>query len=903
MMAIDPDKIKAPSDEPGHPQLERALGDARACFNALFDLSEFPVTITTLEEGRFVAVNKAFCLIAGYARDEVLGQHFSDLSIYVEPSDRGRLVTQLKAQACIEGFETRFRVKDGTFFRVKISARMIPWDGRDHVLTFINFHEAQRDTQQALAQSEHRFRTILESITETYYEVDLSGRLTFFNHAAASLLGYTDQELMAMSYKDYTCPAEAQKVFDTFNEVYNTGASVKFVEYAMRRKDGSEILVEASASLLRDSQNRPIGFYGLLRDRTRQKKDEEMLRQSEESYRGLLELAPDAITVGRISDGRYLQVNDAFCRLSGYSVEETIGRSALELNLYADPGDREELLCALRAHGRVEGREIKFRIKSGQILDTLTSARTIQFRGQECLLVIVTNITALTQAQSALRQSEAKYRNILEVMEEGYYEVDLTGHYVAFNPSSLRFHGYAAEELKGMHFSQFVASENRDEVQHLFSEMYRSGASSKILDTTILRKDGARIMIEMSAYPLKDAAGQTIGFWGISRDRSEKRKMEAQLLQAKKMEAMGTLAGGIAHDFNNLLMGIQGNTSLAMVELEERDPLYERIKSIEAYVKDGINLTRQLLGAAKGGKYEVRPTDLNQLVGNSADLFGRTKKEITIHKVFEEKLHAVEVDQGQIAQVLLNLFVNAWQAMPAGGDLYLETRNVRLDQFYTQPYGVSAGAYVKLSVTDTGHGIDPQDQKRIFDPFFTTKGLGGGSGLGLASAYGIITNHGGIINVYSEKGAGATFNIYLPVSEKTVIESHEPKMTIRTGNETVLFVDDEEGIVEIARLILEKLGYTVVEAHSGPEALEIYRRQQAKVDIVILDMIMPGMSGSETFTALRAIDPEVKILLSSGYSITGQAQSIMEQGCNGFIQKPFNMQDLSIKVRQVLDGD
>ncbi|MBI5897141.1 MAG: PAS domain S-box protein, partial [Desulfobacterales bacterium] len=363
MMAIDPDRIKALSDEPGHPQLERALGDARACFNALFDLSEFPVTITTLEEGRFVAVNKAFCLIAGYAQHEVLGQHFSDLSIYVEPSDRGRLVTQLKAQASIEGFETRFRVKDGTFIRVKISARMIPWDGCDHVLTFINFHESQRDTQQALAQSEHRFRTILESITETYYEVDLSGRLTFFNHAAASLLGYTDQELMAMSYKDYTCPAEAQKVFDTFNEVYNTGASVKFVEYAMRRKDGSEILVEASASLLRDSQNRPIGFYGLLRDRTRQKKDEEMLRQSEESYRGLLELAPDAITVGRLSDGRYLQVNDAFCRLSGYSVEETIGRTALELNLYADPGDREKMLCDLRAHGRVEGREIKFRIK------------------------------------------------------------------------------------------------------------------------------------------------------------------------------------------------------------------------------------------------------------------------------------------------------------------------------------------------------------------------------------------------------------------------------------------------------------------------------------------------------------------------------------------------------------
>ncbi len=378
--------------------------------------------------------------------------------------------------------------------------------------------------------------------------------------------------------------------------------------------------------------------------------------------------------------------------------------------------------------------------------------------------------------------------------------------------------------------------------------------------------------------------------------------MEAQLLQAKKMEAMGTLAGGIAHDFNNLLMGIQGHSSLAMVDLAEDAPLYDRIRSIESYVKAGIHLTRQLLGAARGGKYEARPTDLNQLVGNSADLFGRTKKEISIHKRFEEKLHTVEADQGQIAQVLLNLFVNAWQAMPEGGHLYLETHNVQLDQYYTEPYGVAPGEYVKLSVTDTGHGIDPLDQKRIFDPFFTTKAPGGGSGLGLASAYGIITNHGGIINVYSEKGAGATFNIYLPASEKTVVESIEPKLTLRTGDETVLFVDDEEGIVEIARLILEKLGYTVIEAHSGLEALEIYRSRQSQIDLVILDMVMPGMSGSDAFTALKAINPNVKVLLSSGYSITGQAQSIMSQGCNGFIQKPFNMQDLSIKVRQVLDG-
>ncbi len=507
-----PEKAETPYGEPGCLRPGQTPGDVRAHFDALFELAPFPVTVASLEEERFVAVNKAFCLISGYAEHEILGHHISDAAIWAAVYNRDRFDEHLKSQGQVEGFESRMRAKDGTLLRIKISAKRILWEGCHYLLIFASFPEIQRQAQQEMAQRERRCHAILESISETYYEVDLAGRLTFFNHAATELLGYEAEELAGMSYKAYTGPDEARKAFSTFNEVYRTGTPINFSEYAMLRKDGTEILVETSARLLRDGQGRPVGFYGILRDRTSKTKAEALLRQSEESYRSVLELAPDAITVGRVSDGRYLQANDAFCRLSGYSLEETIGRTALELNLYADIQDREEMLADLRTHGRVEGREIKFRVKSGQILDTLTSARTIQFHGQACLLVIVTNVTALTQAQKALRQSEAKYRNILEVMEEGYYEVDLAGHYVAFNPSSLRFHGYSDEELKGMHFSQFVAPENRDEVRHLFSEMYRTGVASKILDTTIVRKDGARIIVEMSAYPLKDSAGKTIGF-------------------------------------------------------------------------------------------------------------------------------------------------------------------------------------------------------------------------------------------------------------------------------------------------------------------------------------------------------------------------------------------------------
>ena len=386
------------------------------------------------------------------------------------------------------------------------------------------------------------------------------------------------------------------------------------------------------------------------------------------------------------------------------------------------------------------------------------------------------------------------------------------------------------------------------------------------------------------------------------RDITQQKKMEAQLLQAQKMEAVGTLAGGVAHDFNNLLMGIQGNVSLALIDAEPEHPHYQRLKNIEQYVRAGPDLTRQLLGAAKGGKYETKPTNLNKILDTSTELFGRARKEITICKKFQGDLWTVEVDRGQIDQVLLNLFVNAWQAMPHGGKLYPETKNVTLDEDYVKPYGILSGPYVRISVTDTGVGIESKYQKRIFDPFFTTKGMSRGTGLGLASAYGIATNHGGIITVYSEKGSGATFNIYLPASEKKIIETQEAIADLLTGHETLLFVDDEEGILEIGQLLLEKLGYKVIRASGGREAVEVFKHKKEEIALVLLDMIMPDLSGSETYDEMRKIDPEVKVMLSSGYSINGQAKKILERGCKGFIQKPFSIKDLSIKLRHILDS-
>ncbi len=388
------------------------------------------------------------------------------------------------------------------------------------------------------------------------------------------------------------------------------------------------------------------------------------------------------------------------------------------------------------------------------------------------------------------------------------------------------------------------------------------------------------------------------------RKRAEKKRaeLESKFREAQKMEALGTLAGGIAHDFNNLLMAIQGNTSLILVNTPPGHPHYEKLKNTEQYVIRGSELTRQLLGFARRGKYQVNATNLNTLITECIRLFGRTKKDVTVSFDFEQKPWIVDIDRGQIEQVLLNLFVNAWQAMPGGGNLSIRTENVTVDERKVKGLEASPGNYVKISVKDEGIGMDKNTIARIFDPFFTTKEMGRGTGMGLASAYGIIQSHDGFFEVLSQVGKGSTLSFYLPVSSSTV--SHHPPVPppdeIIHGKETILLVDDEEIIAEVASEILENLGYKVLVANSGQEAVEIYHIEKDRIDLVILDLIMPGMSGDKTFDALKQENSDVRVLLSSGYSLSGEEPNLMAKGCGGFIQKPYNMSKLSHKIREVL---
>jgi CheY-like chemotaxis protein len=332
------------------------------------------------------------------------------------------------------------------------------------------------------------------------------------------------------------------------------------------------------------------------------------------------------------------------------------------------------------------------------------------------------------------------------------------------------------------------------------------------------------------------------------------------------------------------------------------DSMHQQLKGIEEYVKSAADLTKQLLGLARGGTYEIQPTNLNQIVQKSVEMFGRTHKEIVIDTVYQEEIWTVDIDRGQIEQVLLNLLMNAWQAMPGGGTITIETENRTLSKNVTHPHGLIPGRYVKVSVRDTGTGMDESVRERVFDPFFTTKERGRGTGLGLAAAYGIMKNHMGFITVASNKNEGSTFVIYLPVSDNEVIDEKQSAQGVIQGNGVVLLVDDEQVILDVGNELLKELGYQVLVGTSGAEAVDIYRENQNRISLVILDMIMPDMNGAETFDEIRKINSSAKVLLSSGYSLGGEATDIMDRGCNGFIQKPFNLEILSQKIHEIVDG-
>ena len=506
-------------------------------------------------------------------------------------------------------------------------------------------------------------------------------------------------------------------------------------------------------------------------------------------------------------------------------------------------------------------------------------------------------ISELQHATEALRESEEKYRILVDTANEAVFIIQ-DEKIKFFNPEFTRIMGYSADELREISIFEQIHPEDRELIRERYQRRIEGEDVTGSYPFRLKPKDGEERNVSLNA--VRTVWDGEPAILCLGRDITDQIKIGEQLQVAQKLKAIGTLAGGIAHDFNNMLMNIQGNISLLKHPLAPDHPDYQMLCSIEETVESGTQLTGQLLGFARGGKYEVQAADINEIIRNTASMFGRTRKEIRVHYKMEERVWTVEVDRGQINRVFLNLFINAGQAMAEGGDLYLQTDNVLLDELIAVSKGVEPGKFIKISVTDTGSGVEKEYLQKIFDPFFTTREVNQGTGLGLSSAYGIIKNHSGIITVYSEVGIGTTFNIYLPATDQKVEKKPKQPIGISMDVGTILLVDDEERIIKPVKRILQAIGYETICASSGEEAIRVYKENQDSIDLVILDMIMPGLGGGRTFDILKEFDPEIKILLSSGYSLNGEAGQILARGCNGFIQKPFTIKDLSQKIAEIL---
>ncbi|UCD88276.1 MAG: response regulator [Desulfobacterales bacterium] len=507
-------------------------------------------------------------------------------------------------------------------------------------------------------------------------------------------------------------------------------------------------------------------------------------------------------------------------------------------------------------------------------------------------------IAERNRTEEALRESEKHYRETINAMGDWILVVDTDLRIVLFNEAFTQVNkelGLTTDVIgrSPMEIFPFLPDTLLDEYRWVFE-------NKAVLITQETTKVGSiEFITESRKIPLLED-GKIVRVASVIRDITESRRLEAQLQHAQKMEAVGTLAGGVAHDFNNLLMAIQGNVSLMLMDMDPAHPDYRRLKQIEKQAQSGSRLTSHLLGYARKGKYEIQPLDLNQLVEETSDAFGRTRKHVVIHQDLAEGLFRVEGDPAQIEQVLLNLFVNAADAMPNGGNLVVKCMNVTYKDMKGKLYEPRPGSYVLLTITDTGTGMDKETMERIFDPFFTSKEMGRGTGLGLSSAYGIVKAHGGYIDVDSERGHGTTFSIYLPASKKELQKVVRTAEKVVKGTGTVLLVDDEDVVLQVGQELLETMGYRVLVAKDGKEGIRVYRKNMGSIDIVVLDMVMPNIGGGEAYDCIKEINPDAKILLSSGHSIDGEVSEMLERGCNGFIQKPFALRDLSVKVREIL---
>lgn len=857
--------------------------------------------IVIIRGGRHLYFNKSYLELAGYSDQDEL----SSLPVIslIHPDDAERLGAYTRRLKQDEPaplqFECRLVKKDGRVINIEVSSSAIVYQRRWALLCYVKDITEQRRAEEAFRGSEKKYRIIIENITDLVAEVDQHGHYVYVSPSYKKILGYDAKDLMNRPANHFVHPDDAEGLVDLIrNMIHKKGDSLR-TEYRILHKNGDYRWIEALFTFFYDANGRFTYHHVDSRDITERKRTEEALSASEVIYQSIFENTGTMMLI--IEDDMTISyANAEFEKLTGYSRDELEGKKWTE---FVEISDLERMVKQhhlRRSNPEIASRSYEFGLvrRDGGVRNILLTVDLIP--GTKRTVASLLDITERKVVEEELKRYAEEISDLYNNAPCGYHSLGPDGTFLRINDTELRWLGYARDEVLGKKkWGDLLTSKGRILFRKTFSQLKKEGFTNN-LEMELIRKDGTILPVLLNATSITDENGHFLMTRSTLFDITERRRLETQWSHIEKMEAIGTLSGGIAHDFNNILMSIQGLASLMRFDLKPEHPHYENLQKIEDQVRNGANLTRQLLGFARGGKYEVKPTDINALVEKVSIMFERTKKGIAISRQYQKDIWIVDADQGQIEQVLLNLFINAGQAMTDEGDLYLITQNVLLPDADAKLHGVKEGQYIMFSLIDNGTGMDKETLGHIFEPFFTTKEPGKGTGLGLASAYGIIRNHNGFITVKSELGKGSTFSVYLPVSTKDGDTEEYLPERILTGQETILVVDDEEINITIMKGLLERLGYRILTAGSGQEATALFMEKAKDIDLVIMDMIMPGMGGAKTFDMLREINPEVKVILCSGYNMNSEAKKLLDQGCLSFIQKPFQLHELSQKIREAL---
>jgi two-component system cell cycle sensor histidine kinase/response regulator CckA len=881
----------------------KGLAETSETLEATIDAS--PLAIIAVDtDSNIKTWNPAAERIFGWSAQEVIGGPNP-----IVPKDkleeyRGLLEQAKLSSGFIEREALRLK-KDGSPITISLSTGALRDSKGNYagIMAVIADITKQKRAVEALRESEQRFRATFEQAAVGIVQATRDGKLLMVNKRFCDLLGYTEAELLGLTIRDITRAEDLDLSLRNMERLWAGEIQASMIEKFYLRKDSSLMSANLTLSVVHDGSGTPLYFIGVVEDTTERSRQEEALRESEERFRAIFEHA--AVGIAQVAlDGKWMMTNQRFCAIVGYTEAELRERTFQDLTHAEDReaslAGREMLLAGKREAYTMEKRYLH---KDGSLVWVLVSVSVVRDASgnPEFFLTVIEDIAERKQAEEAL----VRLATAVEQAAESIVITDTDGTIQYVNPAFERTTGYTRDETIGQN-SRLLKSGKQDSA--LYDDLWETIKRGDVWTGhfTNRKKNGSLYEEEATISPVRDASGNVVNFVAVKRDVTKEVGLENQLMQAQKMEAVGQLAGGVAHDFNNLLTAVIGYSQLALNRLAEGDPLRADIREIEKAGQRAAELTGQLLAFSRKQVFQPKNLALNALVTDLQKMLRRLiGEDIDLVAVLDLELGTVKADPGQLQQVIMNLIVNARDAMPQGGKLTIETANVDLGGDYAaQHIEVIPGAYCMLAISDNGCGMDEETRSHIFEPFFTTKGLGRGTGLGLSTVYGIVKQSGGHISVYSEPGHGTTFKIYLPrVVELAEDEDlQQTPQSLPHGDETLLLVEDEAAVRELAARVLRDHGYTVLEASDPSRALRaIAEHSPDEVQLLVTDVVMPHMSGRDLAEHLAPLRPDMRVLYVSGYTDRAIVHHGVLDDDTPFLQKPFTAEALVRKVREVLD--